>query len=110
MGIDGSIPFSSLNFCGDQGEELLIFIDSPFSHSREWSTFELHKPVVNLGNEGVTPRWLTGPVPHCYGARISWPDHIMHAYEVGSLALISLELQSLVSYTCTNGNGVARIE
>ncbi|KAJ5631490.1 alpha methylacyl-CoA racemase [Penicillium longicatenatum] len=50
--------------------------DSPFTTTLEgeWGTFDLLKPVVNLVDEGVTPRWLTAPVPHCWhdAGRISW--------------------------------------
>lgn len=45
-----------------------IFRASPFKppRSREkWGTFDLFEPVVNLGNEGVTPRWPRAPVPPC---------------------------------------------
>ncbi|KAJ5778197.1 Succinate--hydroxymethylglutarate CoA-transferase [Penicillium odoratum] len=50
--------------------------DSPFTVTLEgeWGTFDLLKPVVNLVDEEVTPRWLTAPVPHCWhdSATISW--------------------------------------
>ena len=38
-----------------------------------WGRMDLVKPVVKLGDNSATPRWLTAPVPHCYHDRsISW--------------------------------------
>ncbi|KAJ5812496.1 alpha methylacyl-CoA racemase [Penicillium riverlandense] len=32
----------------------------------DWGTFDLLKPVLNLADDKVSPKWLTAPVPHCY--------------------------------------------
>ncbi|KAE8318250.1 alpha methylacyl-CoA racemase [Aspergillus transmontanensis] len=38
-----------------------------------WGHMQLLSPVVRLGDCAATPRWTTGPVPHCYYDRhISW--------------------------------------
>lgn len=50
--------------------------DSPIMTTFEkshWGQLQLLSPVVRLGDDSVTPRWITPSVPHCYFDRsISW--------------------------------------
>ncbi|PYI00273.1 CoA-transferase family III [Aspergillus sclerotiicarbonarius CBS 121057] len=55
-------------YFGSGAESLLTsFQEGP------WGQMEMLKPVVQLGDKRVTPRWLTPAVPNCYHSRsIEW--------------------------------------
>jgi hypothetical protein len=38
-----------------------------------WGHLQVLSPVLRLGDDSVTPRWATPPIPYCYyGSSISW--------------------------------------
>ena len=52
---------------GEEGSFMTGFEDSV------WGKMEMLKPVVQIGDESVNPRWTTPTVPNCYHDRgISW--------------------------------------
>ncbi|KAL4762160.1 CoA-transferase family III domain-containing protein [Aspergillus foveolatus] len=52
------------------GEESLL--TSFESGEGPWVNISILRPVVRLGDEGVSPRWLTPSVPNCFHKRIQW--------------------------------------
>ncbi|KAL4748558.1 hypothetical protein BDW72DRAFT_195682 [Aspergillus terricola var. indicus] len=55
----------------DTGEESLL--TSFESGEGPWVNLSILRPVVRLGDEGVSPRWLTPPVPNCFHEKgIQW--------------------------------------
>ncbi|PWY83912.1 CoA-transferase family III [Aspergillus sclerotioniger CBS 115572] len=54
-------------FGGGDESLLMSFEEGP------WGKMEILRPVVRLGDDDVTPRWLTPAVPNCYhGRSIDW--------------------------------------
>jgi hypothetical protein len=65
--MDGWIKVFPRYFGNGPQSLMITFEDSP------WGQMNILKPVAQLSDSNVTPRWLTPAVPHCYHPRdIKW--------------------------------------